>query len=101
MSREHSSVERAWIQTIRYATGLPITSLCKRLQITKQALFNLERREVAGTISIAKLREVADALNCDVIYGFIPREPFVESATRLQQQQDRARRAKRKIPAPD
>lgn len=62
-----------WIRTIRIALGLTIEQLAMRLGTSAPAVFNAERREVAGTISLAQLRKIAAAMECDLIYALIPR----------------------------
>src|SRR5262245_47059597 len=79
----------AWSRTIREAIGVPMSSLGKRRYISKQAVSRLEQSEAARTISIEKLEAMANALDCDLIYGFIPRKSFADTAERLQKQQDR------------
>jgi predicted DNA-binding mobile mystery protein A len=90
-----------WSGTVRGVTGVPIVTLAKRLGITKQAVSKLEQHEADGTISLAKLEMLADALDCDFVYGFMPRESFESTAQNLQNRQDKARQAKRKLPYPD
>ena len=89
-----------WSRTIREAIGLPVVSLAQRLEISQQAATKLEQNESAGTISIARLESLANALDCELVYGFIPRRPLVERANQIQDQQDAAKKAKRKIPRP-
>jgi len=47
--------------------------LAKRLGKTRQAVSDLERREVLGTVSLEALRRAAAALDCDVVYAVVPR----------------------------
>ena len=48
--------------------------LARRLSISRQAVLKIERAEVDGAVTLAKLREVADALGCDVYYALVPRQ---------------------------
>jgi predicted DNA-binding mobile mystery protein A len=52
--------------------------LAARLTVTRQAVADLERREVEGTVTLAALRKAADALACDLIYAVVPRRPVSE-----------------------
>ena len=61
-----------WINAIRTAISMSAKQLAKRLQISQQALSNLEKREVEETITIGKLREIGNALNLKLVYSFIP-----------------------------
>ena len=62
-----------WIRAIRDALGMTSQELAGRLGITQAAETRLERSEVEGGIRLSSLRKVADALGCDVVYGFVPR----------------------------
>ena len=92
--------EWGWCVTVRMAIGLPITSLAARLHISKQAAHKLELSELDETISLTKLRGLANALDCELTYEFVPRTSFAQAARRIQMEQDKARRNHRKIPAP-
>ena len=57
-------------------------TLGKRLGLPKQRLSQLETRERSGDIKLNQLRDAADALNCDLVYAFVPREPLEETVQR-------------------
>jgi predicted DNA-binding mobile mystery protein A len=46
--------------------------LARRLEITPQAVLRLEAAELEGGIRLSSLRRVAEALNCEVVYAFVP-----------------------------
>jgi transcriptional regulator with XRE-family HTH domain len=50
--------------------------LGRRLGITRQAVADVERRELDGNVTIAALARAADAMGCDVIYAVVPRQPL-------------------------
>jgi predicted DNA-binding mobile mystery protein A len=62
-----------WIRTIREALGMTMSQLGRRLRISPQSLRSLEERERKGTISLAKLRKAADAMDCDLKVALVPR----------------------------
>lgn len=72
-----------WIRTIRQALGMTMEQLGRRLGISPQSVDGLEGREKSETLSIAKLREAAEALNCDLKIVFVPRTSL-ESTVRRQ-----------------
>lgn len=47
--------------------------LGRRLGVTHTAIFELERSERAGTIRLDSLRRAADALDCTLVYAFVPK----------------------------
>jgi predicted DNA-binding mobile mystery protein A len=70
-----------WIATIRQALGMSKTQLAKRVDIARQSLADLESNEVRETITLASLRNVADALGCDLQYALVPRKPLEKMIT--------------------
>lgn len=54
------------------------THLGSRLGVTRQAVLDLERREVEATASLAALARAADAMECDLVYAVVPRQPVGE-----------------------
>lgn len=68
-----------WIKAIRLAIGMSAEQLGKRLSITRQGAIDLENREVEGSVSIKSLREVANALEMQLVYGFVPKDGTLEA----------------------
>ncbi|MCA6482690.1 MAG: helix-turn-helix domain-containing protein, partial [Chitinophagaceae bacterium] len=52
-----------WIKSIRTALGMSLQQLGKKLNVTKQAALDIERREREGSITIKSLKDVANALD--------------------------------------
>ena len=77
--RSHKSPRGGWIKSIRTALGMSSTQLGKRLKMTSQGALDLERRERDESITIAKLRETAEALNCDVVVTLVPKTSLEET----------------------
>jgi predicted DNA-binding mobile mystery protein A len=67
-----------WSKAIRTALGMTLEDLANRLGITRSVLLRLETSEQKETIQIDTLRRVADAMNCDLVYALIPRQPLQE-----------------------
>jgi predicted DNA-binding mobile mystery protein A len=63
-----------WVQSVRTALKMSFRQLGKRLGITAQSAQEIEEREINGTISLKRLREVAEAMDMKFVYGFVPRE---------------------------
>jgi len=68
--------------------------LAKRLGIRQPSLVSLEQSEAKGTIQLATLRRVAEALDCTLVYALLPNKPM-ETTLR-----DRARAFARRRRAP-
>lgn len=65
-----------WIRAVREALGMTNQQLAKRTGRTPQTTLALQSREAAGTIQLDSLREMADALGCDLVYALVPRKPL-------------------------
>lgn len=74
---------KGWIRAIRDALGMTGEQLAKRLDTNKQRISRIEQDEKLGNITVKTLRNVADALDCEFVYGFIPKQTL-EDAVRNQ-----------------
>jgi predicted DNA-binding mobile mystery protein A len=81
---------RGWIRAIRQALGMSMEQLADRLKIKQPSLAALEQSETRGSIELATLRRVAEALDCTLVYALVPNKPL-ETMVR-----DRARAFARK-----
>jgi predicted DNA-binding mobile mystery protein A len=63
-----------WIKAIRLALGMTLQQFANRLSITKQSIQGIEQREKDGSISIKALRAAANALDMQLVYGFVPKD---------------------------
>lgn len=68
-----------WIKAIRLALNMSLAQLGHKLHITKQSVRGIELREKEGAITIQTLREVAHALDMDLVYGFVPRDGSLDA----------------------
>ncbi len=64
--------EKGWIYTIRKSLNMTLEQLGKKMKITRQGIRNIEQREANGVISLKILKEVGQALDMKLIYGFSP-----------------------------
>ena len=63
-----------WIKAIRSALGMTLQQLGNRLNISKQGVLDIENREKEGAITLKALREVAKAMDMQLVYGFVPND---------------------------
>ena len=68
-----------WLKAIRTALGMSMVQLGNKLSITKQSVSNLEQREKDGSITIRTLREAAEALDMQLVYGFVPKDGSLDN----------------------
>jgi predicted DNA-binding mobile mystery protein A len=50
--------------------------LAKRLNVKQPSVVAIEQSEARGTIELATLRRVAEALDCTLVYAFVPNKPL-------------------------
>lgn len=68
-----------WIRSIRLTLGISMEQIAKKLSISKQNVSYLEKREKDGLITIKSLKELGNALDMDLVYGFIPKDGTLEN----------------------
>ncbi len=68
-----------WIKAIRSSLGMSLEQLGKKLSVTKQAVAAMEQREKEGSLTIKSLREVAKALDMQLVYGLVPNDGSLEA----------------------
>ena len=72
---------RGWIKAIRSALGMTTAQLASRLGVKQPSVVALEQSEARGSIELATLRRVAEALDCTLVYALVPKRPL-ESTVR-------------------
>lgn len=75
-----------WVRAIRDALGMSAAELGHRLGVSHPAVFELERSERNGTARLDTLRRAAEAMDCELVYAFIPRYGL-EKTVRAQAQE--------------
>ena len=68
-----------WIRAVRLALGIRAQQLGKKLSITRQAVVDMEKREVEGSITLKSLQEAAVALDMKLVYGFVPKDGSLDA----------------------
>ena len=67
-----------WIKAIRTAIGMSMQQLGNKLNVSKQGILDIEKREKDGSITIKSLKEIARALDMQLVYGFVPNDGSLE-----------------------
>jgi predicted DNA-binding mobile mystery protein A len=62
--------------------GMSADQLAKKTNMATSSLYQLERGEEENKVNLQSLKKVAEALNCEVIYALVPREPLNEMIKR-------------------
>ena len=64
---------RGWIHAIRTSLNMSLAQLGRRLKKTAVAVKEMEEREQSSAITLKKLIEVGEALDLQLVYGFLPK----------------------------
>jgi predicted DNA-binding mobile mystery protein A len=74
---------QGWLRIVREGLGLSLRAVAEKLDATPQTVHAFERREAAGTLTLANLRKTAAAMNCEVVYFLVPEEAKAKTFTKL------------------
>jgi predicted DNA-binding mobile mystery protein A len=69
---------KGWIRAIREALGLSSAELAKRMKANRSLIVQQEKAEADDRITLKSLRAFANALDCDLVYAFVPRAGDLE-----------------------
>jgi predicted DNA-binding mobile mystery protein A len=68
-----------WIKAIRTAIGMSMQQLGNKLNVSKQGILDIEKREKDGSITIKSLKEIARVMDMQLVYGFIPNDGSLDA----------------------
>lgn len=63
-----------WLKTIREALLMPLDFPARKMGISKPSISRLEKNEIDETITLASLRRLAEAMDCELHYAIIPHD---------------------------
>jgi predicted DNA-binding mobile mystery protein A len=64
--------ENGWVHTLRTCLAMSQEDLARRMSISRQAVSQLEQREVDGSVTLNALKEAAEALDGHLVYAIVP-----------------------------
>jgi predicted DNA-binding mobile mystery protein A len=62
-----------WIHYIRTALGMTLNDLGKKTGVTTATIAQAERNELLNKTSLATLQTIAEAMDCNLVYAFVPK----------------------------
>lgn len=83
-----------WLRVIRQALGMTRNDMAAKLGITSSTVARIEASEQRETIQLDTLRRAAAALDCELVYALVPRQPLERVVEQRRQQLVRALNAK-------
>lgn len=78
-----ASPAQGWLFTLRKALGMSGSQVADRMGVTRAAVYQAERNERIGAITIAQMEKLAKAMGGRFIYAVVP-NASVEAAMRQQ-----------------
>lgn len=64
-----------WIKAIRGSLGITIRQLAKRVQVSHGSIDQIEKREPKKKVTLESLEQIANAMDCKVVYAIVPINP--------------------------
>jgi predicted DNA-binding mobile mystery protein A len=85
-----SSPETGWIATMRRALGMSAEQVARRRGVTRNAVYQAERSEKEGSVSLKQMEKLAAAMGGTFVYTIVPNSPIEQ--LKYQHALDRAKR---------
>ncbi len=63
-----------WIEYMRAVLRMKLKDLAKRAGVSMPTAAQSTRREAEGKVTLETLRKMANAMECDLFYAFVPRK---------------------------
>ncbi len=65
---------KGWIYSIRSALGMTLEQLGGKMEVPYQSIQKLENGEIQGSPTLRTMKTAAEALECQFVYAFIPKQ---------------------------
>ncbi|HXA60594.1 MAG TPA: mobile mystery protein A [Streptosporangiaceae bacterium] len=89
----YQAPQSGWVRAIRDALGMSAAELGRRMGVTGPAVSALERSEREDTARLETLRRAAAAMDCTLVYMFVPNRGLEETVQEHAQQMARSQLA--------
>jgi predicted DNA-binding mobile mystery protein A len=73
-----TKVRPGWIRYMREALGMKVKDLARLTDLSSNTITETEKREAEGKVTIQNLRKMAHAMDCELVYAFLPKEEIGE-----------------------
>jgi len=67
-----------WVKTIRETLGMNTRQLGKRCGVSSERIIKIEADEIEGRTTVATLEKAARAMNCKLVYAFVPNSKIID-----------------------
>lgn len=63
-----------WIKLMRQALAMSGAQLARKMRVTRGLVSNTEKAETEGRITINKMQEFAEVMDCQFVYAMVPND---------------------------
>jgi predicted DNA-binding mobile mystery protein A len=70
--------DTGWVYTIRKALNMSLGQLGKRVGQSPQGIRAVEQREINGQVTLRSLKEIASAMDMELVYALVPKDGSLE-----------------------
>ena len=70
--------KEGWIAVMRKALGMSAPELARRMGVTKPAIYQAERKEREGGVTLQHMEKLAEALGGRFVYAIVPNDSVEE-----------------------
>ena len=78
--RDAQPPKQGWISAVRRALGMTAKQLAERVGLSQPRIAKMELNE--NNLKISTMKKIAEGLDCDFVYGFIPKSTLQETIKR-------------------
>ena len=72
--------KQGWISAVRQALGMTAKQLAERVGLSQPRIAKMELNE--NNLKISTMKKIAEGLDCDFVYGFVPKSSLQETINR-------------------
>lgn len=78
--RDAQPPKQGWISAVRQALGMTAKQLAERVGLSQPRIAKIELNE--NNLKISTMKKIAEGLDCDFVYGFVPKSSLQETINR-------------------
>ena len=78
--RDTQPSKQGWISDVRQALGMTAKQLAERVGLSQPRIAKMELNE--NNLKISTMKKIAEGLDCDFVYGFVPKSSLQETINR-------------------
>ena len=78
--RDAQPPKQGWISAVRQALGMTAKQLAERVGLSQPRIAKMELNE--NNLKISTMKKIAEGLDCDFVYGFVPKSSLQETINR-------------------